>query len=74
MNRELIDALKQIESDMAPAPWSEDAVHAAIRHVQRNTEIMDEYEGTPNRYDGGSMAKLRNLLPEIIKELEASHA
>lgn len=76
---DLIEALEMINREMAAGPWNEDAVGAAIRHVQRNTDVMQdtlEYasegdpRGLPDRYDGNHLAKLRNLLPEIIEALQ----
>lgn len=76
---ELIQTLERIDAEMSPAPWCVDAVSAAIRHVQKNTEVMedaleyaDDPSGSlPSRYDGESLGRLRNLLPEIIAHLKA---
>lgn len=76
---DLLKDLKDIESNIASSPWSEHALYSAIRHVERNTDIMsDAIEaqeeglpcGTPNKYDGTHLAKLRNLLPAVIAKLE----
>lgn len=76
---ELLAKLKKIDAEMVEAPWAVCAVSAAIRHVQRNTDIMeyaidgaegaDRMANLPGRYDGGPLAELRNLLPEIIAAL-----
>lgn len=80
---ELIAKLEALNSSMAAAPWNENAMYEAIRHVQRNTEVMEyaiEYadedapKGTPDRYDGTALAQLRNLLPQIIEALKAAEA
>lgn len=81
MSSDLIKRLEEIESSLAPAPWSPGALSDGIRHVQRNTDVMEdalEYcnppeneWGLPNRHDGGPLARLRNMLPEIITSLKA---
>ena len=68
-----------LEASMSPAPWSVQALYAAIRHVQRNTDVMDDVQdyaeepdksaNLPDRYDGEALAKLRNYLPRLLAEL-----
>ena len=75
-NQELIETLCNINNEIAPAPWDVSALSAGIRHLQRNTEVMEESIGDagtnlPDRYDGWAIAKLRNLLPEIIEALRS---
>lgn len=80
---QLIAELEELNNTMSAAPWNESAMYDAIRHVQRNTDVMQdaleyvkegEPMGLPDRYDGGSLAKLRNLLPAIISALkDADH-
>jgi hypothetical protein len=76
----LINRLRELDESMTAGPWNEDAVYSAIRHVQRNTDIFEqcidyaqdgEHKGMPGRSDGEPLARLRNLLPDIIAELEA---
>lgn len=79
---DFLSELKAIEAAIkSPAPWSEIALSAGIRHVQRNTDVFEdalelavETEGEgmniPSRYDGEALAKLRNLLPKMIAYLE----
>jgi hypothetical protein len=79
---EVFKRLVEINERIAPAPWCIAAVGGAIRHVQRNTDIMEEYRSEteepdksgnlPNRYDGEPLAELRNLLPWIIEQLKAA--
>lgn len=75
---ELLNALVSIEASLSAGPWSKKALYEAIRHVQRNTDVMEyglEYQdegeprGLPDRYDGEAIAVLRNLLPEIINHI-----
>lgn len=76
---ELLAKLKKIDAEMVEAPWSVCAVSAAIRYVYWYTEVMeyaiDGAEGAdrmatlPDSNDGGPLAELRNLLPEIIAAL-----
>jgi hypothetical protein len=79
----LLDELRAIEAEFeSKAPWSEGALYSGIRHVQRNTDVMQaslELEegdarnhNLPGRYDGTPLAKLRNALPRIIAALEAA--
>lgn len=81
MTAAVLDELKAIEASFeAKAPWNEDALYAAIRHVHRNTDIMEDTldgsklddRGLPGRYDGTPLARLRNILPRVIAALEAS--
>lgn len=77
---ELREELKTIHAAMAPAPWSVVALSAAVRHVQRNTDVMEDAQeyadepdksaNIPDRYDGEPLARLRNLLPRILSALE----
>jgi hypothetical protein len=73
----LIEKLSEINNSMEEAPWSENALSSGIRHLQRNTDVLENAlvyssdEGNiPGRYDGENLAKLRNLLPEVITYLE----
>jgi len=77
---ELVEKLKDLNAKMAPAPWSVAGLYCGIRHVQRNSDAMedgrdnaddpaDRKANLPDRYDGEPLAKLRNLLPEIIAAL-----
>lgn len=79
MREELLAKLQKIDSSLIPAPWSVEALYSGIRHLQRNTEVMEEAQeyadesdksaNLPGRYDGENLAVLRNLLPEIIAAL-----
>lgn len=81
---ELRTKLEALEAMMSRAPWSVGALSAGIRHLQRNTEIMEDAQeyadepdksaNLPSRYDGGPLAELRNLLPEIIAALARAEA
>lgn len=79
----LLQKLEAIELGLADGPWNIDALSAAIRHVQRNTDVMSDAledakegdpTGLPDRYDGAALAELRNLLPEIIEALRKAGA
>lgn len=82
-NEELAE-LERMETSMEPAPWSVTALSSAIRHIQRNTDIMEmaqEYAeepdasaNTPGRYDGGPLAHIRNVLPSLLAELRRRRA
>lgn len=81
MNAEILEELKAIEAAFeAAAPWNTNALYSAIRHVQRNTDVMEyaiegaaeDDQGLPGRYDGEPLARLRNILPRIIAALEAA--
>ena len=80
MDTAILDELKAIEASFeSMAPWSENALSAAIRHVQRNTDVMydaldgSDEQGLPGRYDGTPLARLRNILPRVIGALEAAN-
>ena len=75
----IAERLEQIDKGLSTGPWSKAALYEAIRHVQRNTDVMEnavEYQeqglptGIPDRYDGEAIAILRNMLPEIIQALK----
>jgi len=67
-----------------PAPWCIAALSGGIRHLQRNCDVMEDYQedaseedksgNLPGRYDGEPLAQLRNLLPDIIASLKATTA
>ena len=77
----LLIELQRIDSAIESAPWSEEALSAGIRHLQRNTDVMSEAQeyaeepdksrNLPSRYDGSDIARLRNLLPAIIDAIKS---
>jgi hypothetical protein len=74
---EELDRLEALEKGMTPAPWSVGALSAGIRHLQRNTTVMEDAQdyakepdksaNLPGRYDGEALAQLRNALPALIR-------
>ncbi len=80
---ELRSQLLALDCEIASGPWNEEHMYGAVRHVTRNVDSSaycndcpDEEDGREEHkffsiYDGTNLAKLRNLLPEILKALKS---
>lgn len=73
----LVERLRAINAGLSDFPWSKAGLQAGIRHIVRNTEVMEDARDSndeqdlnlPGKYDGDQLADLRNSLPEIIAEI-----
>lgn len=57
-------------------PLCEDYMYEAIRHVYKHVPIECEHEadgdhccGHPGRYDGHRIARLVNMVPDLVNEI-----
>jgi len=75
VDRDLIKRLEDILTNIGKQPISEDWMYSSIRHCQRNMDFDCE-DGTnePDRQSGTDIAKLINMLPEIIDALRGEQS
>ena len=70
----LIERIEALVPELGNLPLNEGWMYSGIRHVQRNCyeiECDDGPGGEPDRQAGTAIAKLLNMMPEIIAALKA---
>ena len=66
------ETLRALAKHIGPLPISQDWMYSAIRHCQRNMDFdCDDGGNEPDRQSGTDIARLVNMLPEILALLEA---